>query len=271
MDKIGNVEVERPSAPDLILDLLMADGGSLPAEMLCRAGMLMGIGEAAVRVGLTRLVRSGKVVREGRGSYALHRSGPALLRAVDDWRSRHEQTVPWAGDWLAVHDSTVLHSDKTVWRRHSLAFGLRGFAELQPALRLRPDNLAGGLAAERERLAALGLAPAALVFRLAGLDRERQRAAGALWDTAALARTYERLGAALERSRARLQLQGLEAACRESLLLGRAVIGHLLRDPLLPPALMSSDARSTLVAAMGRYQDEALLLWRRWYPLSGPH
>jgi phenylacetic acid degradation operon negative regulatory protein len=58
---------------------------------------------------------------------------------------------------------------------------LRGFAALQPALHIRPNNLRGGLAAERTHLAALGLSPHALVFRLADLDEARQAAAGDFW------------------------------------------------------------------------------------------
>ena len=55
MDKICNVSVSLPSAPDLILDLLVADGGTLSSQALCRAGALLGIGETTMRVGLTRL------------------------------------------------------------------------------------------------------------------------------------------------------------------------------------------------------------------------
>jgi phenylacetic acid degradation operon negative regulatory protein len=54
------------------------------------------------------------------------------------------------------------------------------------------------------------------------------------------------------------------AAARESLLLGRAVIGHLLRDPVLPTELMSPEPRIALVAAMKSYQTEARRLWRQW-------
>jgi phenylacetic acid degradation operon negative regulatory protein len=42
MDRIGNIEIERPKAPDLVLDLLIAHGGALAAETFCRAGALFG-------------------------------------------------------------------------------------------------------------------------------------------------------------------------------------------------------------------------------------
>eukprot|EP01036_Dinobryon_divergens_P012415 gene12415-16724_t len=93
MDKVCNVQVAIPSAPDLILDLLVADGGLLSSQALCRAGALMGIGESTLRVGLTRLAADGKIARGERGSYMLNRDGPALSRAVDDWRHKRAQAI----------------------------------------------------------------------------------------------------------------------------------------------------------------------------------
>lgn len=267
MDKVCNVPVAIPSAPELILDLLVADGGTLSSQALCRAGELMGIGESTLRVGLTRLAAEGKIARGERGSYALNRDGPALSRAVDDWRHKQAQTVAWHGDWLAVHDAGVPRADKTAWRHHALALSLRGFAALRPGLHIRPDNLAGGLQGERVQLAALGLSPSALVFRLADLDDAAQAAARKLWNVRVLAADCRRLQAGLERSEKRLRTQRLEVAMRESLLLGRAVIAHLIRDPLLPAELMSPAPRAELLAATRRYQDKALVLWRKWLAL----
>ncbi|WP_198084651.1 PaaX family transcriptional regulator [Variovorax sp. E3] len=267
MDKICNVQVVMPSAPDLILDLLVADGGTLSSQALCRAGALMGIGESTLRVGLTRLAADGKIARGERGSYMLNRAGPALSRAVDDWRHKEAQAVAWQGDWLAVHDAGVARADKTAWRRHSLALSLRGFAALRPGLQIRPDNLAGGLEAERTQLEALGLSAHALVFRIADLDEAAQSAARKLWNVRTLEADSRRLQAGLERSEKRLRTQPLEVAVRESLLLGRAVIAHLIRDPLLPAELMPTAPRTALLAATRRYQDKARQLWRKWLAL----
>ena len=267
MDTICNIPVASPTAPDLILDLLVAHGGTLPVLALCRAGSLMGIGQSAVRVGLTRLAGQGKIVRGARGCYALNLSGPALARDVDDWGHKGSQTAAWRGHWLAVQDAGVLRSDKTAWRRHSLALELRGLAPFQPGLHVRPDNLKGGVTAVRTQLLDLGLSPQALVFRLAGLDPARQAAACKLWKVDALLAEYRRLQKALEQSGTRLKKLKLENAVRESLLLGRAVIAQLIRDPLLPPELMPPEARLALVRTMQSYQREALALWRSWMEL----
>jgi phenylacetic acid degradation operon negative regulatory protein len=83
----------------------------------------------------------------------------------------------------------------------------------------------------------------------------------------ALTADCSRLQAGLERSEKRLRTQRLEVATRESLLLGRAVIAHLIRDPLLPAELMSPEPRAALLTATRRYQDKALVLWRKWLAL----
>lgn len=105
--------------------------------------------ETSIRVAPTRLVAAGKVSRPSRGFHAIDRTAVALLRGVDDWQHRRVRSKPWAGDWLAVHDAVVLRSDRTVWRHHSPALALRGFAPLRPSLLVRPDHLEGGLDAER--------------------------------------------------------------------------------------------------------------------------
>jgi phenylacetic acid degradation operon negative regulatory protein len=265
MDAIGNIKIAPPAAHELVLDLLIADGGTLSAQALCRAAGLFDIGSTALRVALTRLAASRKIVRRGRGLYAIDPSAAALSRAVEDWQQRHLRTKPWQADWLAVHDSAVLRSDRITWRRHSLALALRGFAALRPTLHLRPDNLAGGVEEERAQLGALGMPAAALVFRLSGLDATGQRQAQSLWDVRRLKGEHDALCQALTRSERQLRLRQTEAGLRESLLLGRTVIAFLLRDPVLPPELMSPASRDGLVAAMTRYQGAALGLWRAFF------
>ena len=146
MDKSCNVLPRRPSATDLILDLLVARGMPLPASDIARAAALFDIGENAVRVCLSRLVSSEKIERTARGLGAAHQH------------------------WLDM----VINS--------------------------------------QERLDDLPLA----------------------------------------------------SAVRETLLLGRSAIAHLLRDPLLPEELMPSGTRHALRAHLRAYQQKALELWLTW-------
>jgi phenylacetic acid degradation operon negative regulatory protein len=260
---LSNVGASMLRAPELVLDLLIANERPLSARALCRAGAIMGLSEVAVRVALTRLCKDRKICQTGRGMYAINlRSGP-LLRDVDDWRNKETQLVRWNGAWLAVHDSLVLRSDKTGWRRHSLALALRGFAEFQPGLYLRPDNLAGGIGALRIQLAGLGLSQQALAFCITDLDDKQLARVAKLWKTEALARKYRSLTERLVAHTALLR-EGAAPALRESLLLGREAIGLIIRDPLLPPQLMASEARRALLQAAMRYQDQGRRLWRAW-------
>lgn len=262
-----NIGEASPSAPELILDLLVANGEMLPVRALCRAGALLGLGESAIRVALTRLARQGKITRGARGFYAVNLSGPALSRAVDDWQHKEPHTVAWNRRWLGVHDAGIRRSDKTGWRRHILALALRGFRLFRPGLHIRPDNLAGGAGSVRKQLLELGLAPQAVVFRLDALDEVRQVQALALWEGETLPKEYKRMQQALKLSARRFGSADMETAVRESLLLGRAVIGQLIRDPLLPPEMIAPKARQSLTKEMKVYQRRARVLWRRWLVL----
>lgn len=49
--------------------------------------------------------------------------------------------------------------------------------------------------------------------------------------------------------------------------LGLTVVLVGMIDPLLPSELMSPKPRTALLAATRRYQDKALVLWRKWLAL----
>lgn len=264
MDTTCNIARRTPGAPELILDFLMANETALSSHVLCRAGAVMGVSETAVRVALTRLCEQGKLRQPARGVYAISPASRALFHDVDAWRRKETHMAAWNGGWVAVHDTLVQRSDKTAWRHHCLALALRGFAQFEPGLHLRPDNLEGGVEALRARLAGLGLSPRATVFRLTGLDEARHRQAMGLWKVDALARQYGALAAALDAHTEVVRQDGELDVLRESLLLGRAAIGLLVRDPLLPPELMAVEARQVLTASAARYQDAARRLWRDW-------
>ena len=268
MDMLGNISPASPNASDLIQDLLVAHREMLPVRSLCRAGTLLGLSESAVRVALTRLVSQGKIIHCARGCYALNLSGAALARTVDDWEHGDQHVVPWNGCWLGVHDATVLRSDKVAWRRHGLALSLSGFRLLQSGLHLRPDNLAGSVTAVRKQLLGLGLAPQSAVFRVDELDDARQAKALGLWEVDKLSIRYRQMRNALQTSTRNLKSVALESAVRESLLLGRAVIGQIIRDPLLPSEMGPSKDRQAVMKEMRVYQGKARSLWRKWLALA---
>ena len=225
------------------MDLLVGSGDPLGAAALCRVGELFGLRAPVVRVALTRLLAQGKIERAGRGLYVATRGRQELIEVVDGWWQRHAARRTWRGDWIGVVDGEVQRQDKRTWRKHQLALQLRGLARLSPGLWLRPDNLKGGVATERARLQALGLAPRARVLTLRGLDEATLAQAQSLWRADDLPQRHAALAEALARSSQRLPRLPLPDATHECLSLGRRVIAHLLRDPLLPSELMDPRPR----------------------------
>jgi phenylacetic acid degradation operon negative regulatory protein len=261
-----NIRWKVPRAPVLILDLLVPGDTPLSSQAICRAGALMGISETTVRVSLTRLVAKGKICRSQRGLYSLNRDTAALSRTVDQWQQKHALAMKWRpGDWVAVQDAGVPRTDKPMRRHHELSLSLNGFVELRTGLHIRPNNLKGGVKAQSVRLRELGLAPQALVFRLSTLEPQLEAEAMALWDVERLQRAHQGFIASLEESARQFRRVPLDVAVRESLLLGRSVIAHLVRDPVLPIELMAGASRERLLALARDYQHEARALWAEWF------
>jgi phenylacetic acid degradation operon negative regulatory protein len=265
MDKACNVLPRRPSATDLILDLLVTRGAPLPGKALIQAAALFDIGENAVRVSLSRLISSGKIERFERGLYRARLHPSDLAYTVDHWHRREELRVPWQGHWLAVQDAQTSRADKSVWRRHQRALGLRGFASLRTQLHIRPDNLCTSFDQFQAELESMGIAPGSCVMRIHQLDILHEAHARTLWNTRSLESAHKHWIDIVLGSQARLEHLPLAGAVRESLLLGRSAIAHLLRDPLLPEELMPSHTRQTLQTHLQHYQQQAVKLWLLWF------
>jgi len=264
MNTIGNIQIDIPTAPELIQDMLITTGTSLSVRNMCRAGALIGVRESAIRVALNRLLEQRKITSKTRGFYAMSTSGTALSRVIDDWQHETERTVPWDGTWLGVQDAAVLRSDKTAWRHHRLALTLCGFRQLQTGLYIRPNNLAGTVEEIRQRLHELGLSAESMLFRLDSLDQARQQQALSLWKVESLGSEYRQIQKALKDSSRNFKKSDLDNTVRESLLLGRAVIRRLVRDPLLPEEIVPVSVRQTLTDEMIAYHETARTYWNQW-------
>jgi len=259
----GGIEIEAPSATDLVLDLLFAHPRqALPVQALARAAEVMDIATPAVRVALTRLQRQGRVAKVGRGSYAVRAEGNPAHHEVQYWFDKESRLRDWKGDWLVVHDAAVPRSAKTLWRRHQRALELYGFRALDAALWVRPDNLDGGAPAMESALRRLGLAQGALVFSGRQFDAASTARMARLWNVSAILVGYRQAQALLARSSAKLARMSAEAAARETMLVGRAVIRAIVRDPLLPEAILPGEQRRALIDATRAYQDRALAIWQ---------
>jgi phenylacetic acid degradation operon negative regulatory protein len=171
----------------------------------------------------------------------------------------------WSGDWIAVHAGALGRSDRVALRARQRAFGLLGLAEFERGLHLRPDNLAGGVDAVRERLRRLVPDTGFTVFVASALAPDHDAAARALWDGRALNHRYRTLAAELDRwDPAPLSL---EAAAREAFERGNEAIHTRVFDPLLPAPLVDTDARDAFFAALRRFDAAGQAIWQQF--LSG--
>ncbi|HEX7035859.1 MAG TPA: type IV toxin-antitoxin system AbiEi family antitoxin domain-containing protein [Pseudomonadales bacterium] len=259
------------SAPELVLTL--ADSVPEPrlaAAQVVAAAQLLGIDAGAVRVALARLVKQGVLEQAERGVYRLGRRGSELHRRVLAWDRVEDQVRRWDGRWLAVLTAQLGRSDKAGLRARERALRLKGFAEAQPGLFVRPNNLRAALPALRDELVGLGLDREALVVVIDQADPTRPFEPERLWDTAALERRYADDRRRLEESTARVAELDVQSAARETLLVGRAVMHDILIDPLLPETLVDVAARRRLIAAMRAYDRLGKRCWRAFYRALPP-
>ncbi len=253
---------DAPSARSLVLDLLATlRGGSMPVAALVEAAALFGIPGGSVRVALTRLVASERVVRDRRGHYRLGPATRPVEARIASWRDPESRRVPWAGDFAAVLED-VAAEGVPVRRSRARALRLLGFRTLRPGLHLRPDNLRGGIPGLRRELEALGLPESDAVVRLSEPDPGTAARLRELFDVAALVRAEVELRRELERSLRRLDRLAPDRARVESFLLGGRAIRTLVLDPLLPEEIAPGEARRALVETLRRYDRAGRAAWR---------
>lgn len=260
-----------PKPRSLILNLLLGGGGGpLSARAAVASCALFGLRENTVRVALVRLAAAGLVEAAGRGAYRLGPNAAQLAADVATWRSAGQRLRDWDGGWIAVHAGPLGRSDRAALRARDRALGLLGLRELDRGLYLRPDNLAGGVDAARERLFRLGLEPDAAVFVARGLDAGREARARALWDGAALDRGYHDTCRRLDEWLAHADGLELDVAAREAFLLGNEAIRQLVFDPLLPAPLVDAGARRRFIDAVVRFDAAGQAIWKRFQEETTP-
>jgi len=257
---------ETLSAGELILSL--ADSAPRPrltAGNLVAAGALLGVDAGAMRVAVGRLVKRGVLEQEQRGVYRLGARGAELHRRVQAWHRVEDQIAPWTGGWIGVFTGHLGRSEKSGLRARERALRLKGFAEARPGLAVRPHNLRAPMPVLRVELIELGLDEDALVLGIGTSDPDHPFDATSLWDIAALQQRYRSGCERLEASAARLPDLDVHAAARETLLVGRAVMRDILKDPLLPEELVDTAGRRKLIDAMKAYDRIGKDRWRNFY------
>lgn len=266
MDNHSNI-YPPPDASALILDLLVALAPRwLSTQAFVRAGELVSLSSIAVRTALTRLKHDGRVISPERGLYRLGDTPDPWRRRVDGWRSILVQLQPWDGSWLmaAIRPTS---GTRTEWRHTHRALDIEGFKQMPEGFWLRPDNLVGGLDACRARLEQFGLARG-LTARISALDSVSSSTAASLWDVEAMDRQRIDLIDAIRTSHDRLEHLALGAAAREGLLIGRAGVRAIVRDPLLPASWKGGESLAPLVESMLAYESAAKEIWQRYLKIG---
>jgi phenylacetic acid degradation operon negative regulatory protein len=247
----------------LILNVLLAAGnrGQAVRELIGSCA-LFGMRENSVRVALVRLAADGLVEVTERGRYRLGSQASALASDVATWRTAEDRVREWQGQWIAAHVARS-RSDRRSVRDRSRALALLGMRELERDLYLRPDNLAGGVAAARERLQRLGLDAAATVFLAQQFDADHEARARRLWDGAALNRAYRATRRRLEQWGQKAARLAPDVAARDAFMLGNEAIRLLVFDPMLPAPLVDVVERRAFTAAVLQHEKAGRAHWRR--------
>ncbi len=250
----------------LILSLMNAIGTrQMTAARFVAAGTAFGIEDSAMRMAATRLTREGLLESAGRGLYVSGPGSRPLRDQARGWRTVHEQIREWDGGWLAVPAGNLGRTDRKQLAARSQALKLHGFAEAEPDLWVRPDNLTIALPALRRELIAIGLDDKAMLFALTDYAAPDEMDFQTLWDVDALQARYAEALATLEMSNARIDTLPLAEAARETLSLGQAAIRLINLDPLLPDAMVDGALRDRLVDEMKIYDDRGQKIWSRYY------
>ncbi|MBW2388328.1 MAG: PaaX family transcriptional regulator [Deltaproteobacteria bacterium] len=254
------------TAKSLVIDLLstMPSHHPVPVGALVRAAALFGIGENSMRVALARLRSRGTVESDRRGLYCLSRAALPINRQVRSWSSIESGVGSWDGSYLAVETSGLPRRDKTGSRTRERALRFLGFESLTSALRVRPNNLLGGVDHCRHRLTELGFSPAPVVFRLSEFDAILERRARTLWDGYELETNYGATRTRLAESAQRLPQLSTEAAMAESFQLGGEAVRQIVLDPLLPKEIVDVETRGAMIDEMRRYDRIGREAWKRW-------
>lgn len=249
----------------LVLDLMLAAGDKpMTARDAILACSLFQISENSLRVTLARLSAAGFIEIAGRGAYRLGPAATDLAGDVATWRTMEARLQPWRGGYVVVHSGALGRSDRVALQRRERALQMLGFRLLERGLHIRPDNIGQHVDAVRQRLYKLGMDREAAVFRADALDPEREAIVRNLWDGAALTRSYRQLRNQLEAWLAGASGLALDAAARESFLLGGRAIHQLVFDPLLPEPFVDASERHAFIQTVHRFDEAGRAIWNRF-------
>ena len=254
------------SARALVLSLMSSTQASpMPIGSLIHAAALFGIEPATLRVAVTRLMKDSLLESPERGIYGPGPKALALLRRVRQWEHVADRMVDWNGDWLVALTRHLGRTDRKQVRARERALALYGYQQTDEGFWVRPANLAGALDRHRADLTGIGADDDLILMRAADMAMPGPQDWASLWSPAALSRSYARAIETMETSLAGLDRLALDAAARETLLIGQPVIRAINFDPLLPPELGDQAGFLRMAEKMRAYNTAGQACWQRYY------
>ena len=241
-----SLAADPPRAKSLIVtvwgDALAPHGGAVWLGGLIRLMAPFGINERLVRTSVFRLARDGWLARAAHGRVSRYRLTRDGARRFDDAHRRiyARPADEWHGQWELVLADAVAAARRAALRQE-LAWA--GFGEIGPTAFLRPSEQGRALPSV---LSTPGIQNSAIVTLGTDLPDRHGFAdiVGTAWDLRALAVDYRRFlarfGAVIERFRAGRDFDPAQCFVIRTLLI-HAYRRVLLRDPLLPAALLPLD------------------------------
>lgn len=254
---------KRPTPKKVILGLLHA-GKNRPLSVrnAIRACSLFDLTENNVRVTLVRLSSDGLILSPERGMYVLGPAAQEMAGDLSGWRSSQDRLQDWSGQWHMLLSGSALSTDRGEKKRRLRAIAMTGMRELQSGAWVRPDNLAGGVEALRERLWRLGLPRDTLVFQAAELDADSDANARRLWSARELTDVYQQQARFLQEWLERWPAMDPEEAARESYLYGAEAIRRVVFDPWLPAELVDAEARAAFFQTVLEFDQTGQRIWQ---------
>jgi len=241
-----SLAADPPRAKSLIVtvwgDAIAPHGGAAWLAGLIGLMAPFGINDRLVRTSVFRLARDGWLAATQHGRVSRYRLTPEGSRRFDEaYRRIYARPVEdWHGAWELVLADALAPAVRRTLRDE---LGWAGFGALSPAAYLRPQV---GARVLPSILGGRGVAPHVVVTLAHDLPGQRPLAAAAehAWPLAALAADYRRFlqhfGGVIERFRAGGAHDPAQCFIVRTLLI-HAFRRVMLRDPLLPPALLPLD------------------------------
>ncbi|MFG2497761.1 PaaX family transcriptional regulator C-terminal domain-containing protein [Streptomyces sp. NPDC048441] len=200
-----------------------------------------GVGEAATRRAVTRLVQEGWLRTETAGRWTRLVLEPRLVALLTAWTHRLERAVdetPWHGEWRQL----LLRAPAGAWRDRALVeeqLAFEGFGSLGQGVWIAADT--GGVAALRDLLREQGLDRYASWLRCrVDSAAEQSELVGRAWDLGEVRAAHEDFLTRFGGSATASPLSAGEAFVLRTRLV-HAWRGTFERDPRLPGALLPPD------------------------------